>query len=261
MELKNGIMDVLPLYFNEHIVKHFEIDASGRFSLAALANLVQEDAAEHARRLKVGYRDLLKNNLAWMMARARFRFLGSPELGKNIETETWVKDHDRMFSYRDFHFKFNEEVFAVVNTAWLIANIETKKMISPEEYIKYSFKLKNRCLVNDEIPKLKGVEGQAEHVFMHKVKFSNIDLNHHVNNVSYLQWYLDYIPNDVALYPLNELVVNYLHEVRLNDKVNIYYDIKPGDNLIHVTCEMVNAATDQPACRIEAIHQKHKTSA
>ena len=249
-------MDVLPLYFSEHIIKHYEIDASGRFSMAALANHVQENAAEHARRLKVGYRDMLKSNHAWMLARARFRFYSSPKLGSHIEAETWVKDTDRMFSYRDFHFKVNEEIFAVVNTAWIVANLETKKIVPVEKFVKYAYRLNDRCLINDPIPKLKGVEGKAEHVFMHEVKFSSIDLNHHVNNVSYLQWYLDYLPNGLALNPVSNMVVNYLHEVRLSYKVNIYYNIQEKDEGTLVNCEMVNAVTDQVACRIEALHKK-----
>lgn len=191
-----------------------------------------------------------------MLARARFRFYSSPKLGSHIEAETWVKDTDRMFSYRDFHFKVNEEIFAVVNTAWIVANLETKKIVPVEKFVKYAYRLNDRCLINDPIPKLKGVEGKAEHVFMHEVKFSSIDLNHHVNNVSYLQWYLDYLPNGLALNPVSNMVVNYLHEVRLSYKVNIYYNIQEKDEGTFVNCEMVNAATDQVACRIEALHKK-----
>lgn len=249
-------MNVLPLYFNEHTIKHYEIDASGRFSLAGLANHVQENAAEHARRLKVGYKDLQQNNHAWMLSRARFSYFSSPPLGAKIESETWVKDYDRLFSYRDFHFKVDDEIFAVVNTAWIVADFNNKQIVPVEQYVKKAFKLKDRCKICDPLPKLKGVEGNAKDVFLHEVKFSSIDLNHHVNNVSYLHWYLDYLPEKNALKPVKKLEINYLHEIKLKDKVNIYYDIQHKNDEIFVNCEMVNAATDQPACRIEAWHKK-----
>lgn len=249
-------MTVLPLYFNEHIIKHYEIDASGRFSLAGLANHVQENAAEHARRLKVGYKHLKANNHAWMLARVRFSYFTSPPLGAHIESETWVKDYNKLFSYRDFHFKVDDEIFAVANTAWLVVDLNNKQIVPVEQYVKNAFKLKDRCVVCDPLSKLKGVEGNAEHVFMHKVKFSSIDLNHHANNVSYLHWYLDYLPEEIALNPLKTIEVNYLHETKLNDKINIYYDIQNKENQIYVNCEMVNAATDQPACRLMAWHKK-----
>ncbi|MDA3866522.1 MAG: thioesterase [Salinivirgaceae bacterium] len=249
-------MDVLPLYFNEHIVKHYEIDAAGRFSLAALANHVQEDAAEHSRRLNVGYKHMNATNHAWMLSRARFKLISTPQLGSKIETETWVKDYDRMFSYRDFHFKYKDNVFAVANTAWLIINLETKKIVPAAEFVQKVYKLKDRCLLNDPIPKLRGVEGNAEHVFMNEVHFSSIDLNQHVNNVAYLQWYLDYLPKSLALTPIESISVNYLHELKLNEKVNIYYNIRQNNDQNLVTCEMVNAASDQASCRIEATHKK-----
>lgn len=249
-------MDTLPLYFSEHIIKHFEIDAAGHFSITALANHIQENAAEHAQRLNVGYTQMTATNHAWMLARVRFKIYNTPKLGQKIETETWVKDYDRMFSYRDFHFKHNGEIFGIANTAWFVVNIENKRIVPPEKFAKDAYKFKNRCIILDSIPKLKGVEGQAEHVFMHQVKYSSIDLNHHVNNVAYLQWYLDFLPDSLALNPVDEMIINYLHEIKLNDKINIYYNVQRKKEGIHVTCEMVNAATDQTSCRIEAMHKE-----
>lgn len=249
-------MDSLPLYFNEHIIKHFEVDAAGRFSITALATHLQESAAEHASRLNVGYKHMTATNHAWMLARVRLKIFSAPQLGQKIETETWVKDHDRMFSYRDFHFKHNGNVFGVANSAWLVVNLDDKRIVPAEEFVKNAYKFRTRCLINDPIPKLRGVEGKAEHVILHQVKYSSIDLNHHVNNVAYLQWYFDYLPHDLALVPIDEIVINFLHEVKLNDKVNIYYNIQENSDVTFVTCEMVNAATDQPSCRIEALHKK-----
>ncbi len=249
-------MDVLPLYFSEHVIKHYEIDAAGRFSLAALANHVQENAAEHARRLKVGFKDLQVNNHAWMLSRIRFTYLSSPRLGDHFETETWVKDYDRLFSYRDFHFKRNDEIFAVANSAWVIADPVNRKIVPVEQYVNKAYKLKDRCAVNEPLPKLKGVEGKAEHVFIHQVHFSSIDLNHHANNISYLQWYLDYLPDNLALVPVANITVNYLHEVKLDDKISIYYDIRKDGDAFHINCEMVNGATEQVACRLQAVHKK-----
>lgn len=72
-----------------------------------------------------------------------------------------------------------------------------------------------------------------------------------------MQWYFGCLPHDLGLMATNEVVVSYLHEVKLNDKVNVYYNPQQKDKDVFVTCEMVNAATDQLSCRIETMHKKN----
>ena len=249
-------MEVLPLYFKKHTIKLYELDATGKLSATALAHHIQENAAEHARRMKIGFNELQKNNHIWLLSRLHLKIFDFPIIDSEIETETWVKDYDKLFSYRDFHFKIDEKIFAAANTAWLIVDSVKKQIVPVENYVSKSFKLTNRCILQEPIKKLKGVGELAEYVFEHKVRYSSLDINFHVNNVSYLFWYIDYLPNDIALNPITELTVNYLHELKLNQKVNIYYIIKEYDNNWEVTCEITDAASNKAACKIYTIHNK-----
>lgn len=249
-------MDVLPLYFKKHTVKLYELDASGKLSATALAHHIQENSAEHARRMKIGFKELKDNNHVWLLSRLHLKIFNSAKIDSEIETETWVRDYDKLFSYRDFHFKKDEKIFAAANTAWLIVDSEKKQIVPVENYVSKSFKLTDRCILQEPIEKLKGVEESAEYVFEHQVRYSSIDINFHVNNVSYLYWYIDYLPNDIALFPITEITVNYLNELKLNQKVNIYYIIKENDNSWNVTCEITDAASNKAACKINTIHNK-----
>ena len=54
----------------------------------------------------------------------------------------------------------------------------------------------------------------------HTARYSDLDMNGHVNNVNYVEWALDSIGFDVtSKLPLKELFVNYNAEVKLGDEV------------------------------------------
>ena len=68
-----------------------------------------------------------------------------------------------------------------------------------------------------------------------KVSYSDIDYNGHTNSMQYLQWMLDSYPID-RLYSntLKRLEINYIHEVRHGETVDVYWQDTPGGTLFAV---------------------------
>ena len=63
------------------------------------------------------------------------------------------------------------------------------------------------------------------HTKTFQVSYSNLDLNDHVNNVTYIEWLLDSIPLDFQRsYQLKELEILYLAEALYDDKLKSYLE-------------------------------------
>ena len=73
-----------------------------------------------------------------------------------------------------------------------------------------------------------------EYVSNFKVRYSDIDFNKHVNNVKYVQWFMDSIPQEIREeYELKEIDILFEHECYYNDEIKCVCEIhKNQDNLL-----------------------------
>jgi len=81
----------------------------------------------------------------------------------------------------------------------------------------------------DKVVMPKDVE--AVHVMDHTVAYSDVDMNAHTNNAMYMQWAMDAVDYDIAsTRPVREFTINFNHETKPGDKVEIYKArIEEGD--------------------------------
>ena len=62
-----------------------------------------------------------------------------------------------------------------------------------------------------------------EHILTHKVVWSDIDTNGHVNNVKYAVWAMDIVDyEDASHKPLREMLINFDAEVLPGQEVELY---------------------------------------
>ena len=73
-----------------------------------------------------------------------------------------------------------------------------------------------------------------EYVSNFKVRYSDIDFNKHVNNVKYVQWFMDSVPQEIREeYELKEIDILFEHECYYNDEIKCVCEIhKNEDNLL-----------------------------
>ena len=216
----------------------FMCDAECKARLTAICHCMQESAGRHAAQFRLGYEGMQANNQAWVLNRMRVQIDDYPDWKSKLYVETWVQMMRGPFSQRYFLLKNeNEETIGSANTFWVVIDATTHK---PQR-----LKSQTEIPVIDRVPSC----GTAEKIVLpddlqllesHRVRQSDLDLLHHVNNVKYLEWILDAQTNIKATRP-HQIDLNFVGEARLNDKVEIYskesddqqfYQIKSGEKEI-----------------------------
>ena len=67
---------------------------------------------------------------------------------------------------------------------------------------------------------------------------SDLDIVNHVNNVKYLEWCMDFVtPNLILSQKLKSFEMNFLKELSLKDKVEIYQNISENETIFSITKE------------------------
>lgn len=196
-------------------VGSFQVNPEGEIRLSALADLFQEIAWAHADSAEFG-RNLSEINLMWALARLEINLSKFPEWGESIRLFTGAKGANKLFAFRDFMiWDQNELVLGRGMSSWLLLDSTTKRIQKPESVLPSA--LFDPTVKPDREPQKLVASGMLMTSEEIKVRYSDLDLNYHVNNTSYIRWVENFLA-DRAIFP-GELSINYLAECHKDDLV------------------------------------------
>jgi acyl-ACP thioesterase len=203
-------------------IRAYEIDTAGKLSVPALCDYMQEVAGNHARALGVGFEALLKQNMIWVLSRLFLQIDTLPRWSENISIETWPAVADGKFALRDFLFHTaQDQIFGRATTSWMVLDIKQRKSIAlPQSVHQIQRPLRDRALVDPfaKLPALARIDWQKNY----QVCLSDLDLNFHVNNVSYIRWALDAIPLPIwQARQLYTLEISFRAESHIDEMVTV----------------------------------------
>ena len=158
-----------------------------KMSPADIMGLFQKAVTEHTFELKLDFESIRKKYGAkWFIVSARLEIIKAPEIDDVVTVSTWPLKASAFKFPRAFVLKNEKgEVLASSMTDWCIADCDTDEIMKAsvlrfpfDEFISEN-PTEQRC----KIP----VCDSGEFCYERKILLSDLDLNRHVNNVSYLR--------------------------------------------------------------------------
>jgi acyl-ACP thioesterase len=226
-------------YVEKHTIPCYDTDASWRLKPTSFMNMAQEAAGRHAVYLGFGYDDLIKTNTAWILSRVHVEFVDTPKWRDEITLNTWHKGLNRLFFLRDFLITDSEGKERVkATTSWLVLNLETRRLVRDPNLMEEGTVCTENVIETpaDKVQMPKDVE--AELVRTHLVSYSDIDTNGHTNNAMYMQWSMNAVGYDItSSRPVKEFTINFNHETKAGDHVEIYRAFVEKEDGLHVFVE------------------------
>lgn len=223
-----------PFETEEYILNSNDVDTRERINPVALCNFMQNLASKAAEKRGFGYSFMHQNGFVWVLAKVNVKVLVYPKWNEQIKLQTWVHSIDRIKTDRHFIFydKDDNEIACAI-TEWAMIDYNLRRPQIIEKYIDRSKALDVKEANVDYPGKINKLNNL---VFCcnRKIVYSDIDLNGHVSNIKYLEWFLDTYDFDFRHSTLlNEFAMNFLSECKFGQNVNIYIEYK--DN-IHYGC-------------------------
>lgn len=211
-----------PLWETSFKIRAFDVDANNRLKVSTIFDYFQDAASNHAEELKVGYSNLFKKGYFWVLYWAKFDFIEYPKVMDEIKIQTWGKKQFKLYSIRDFLMmnKYNK-VLCKATTAWLFLDAKSSRpKIMPELFPEVIF-LEDKSAL-DELPQKFQNITATEKIFSRDIKYSDIDLNEHVNNAKYIELLDDCYDNKFhSLHHMKRLTTLFLSETKFGDKIQI----------------------------------------
>lgn len=208
--------------YSTYILDSDDVDSNARMKMAAFCNFMQNLAGIAAEKRGFGITFMREYGFVWVLVKVRARILHYPVFNENIKLETWVRGVNRIVSDRHFSGYDNSgNKFADAITEWVLLDIKTRRPQIIEKYLDTNRYLKGKSADIDMPEKIHFTES-LESVNRRKVVYSDIDLNGHVSNIKYLEWFLDTYDYDfLHNNELHEIDLNFLNECRFGELLSI----------------------------------------
>ncbi|HJA98257.1 MAG TPA: acyl-ACP thioesterase [Candidatus Alistipes avicola] len=213
-----------------------QVDFTLRMTIPALGSEVLNVAGIDAQRKGFGIDVLNRNNFSWVLSRMALEIDDRPEQYTAYRITTWVNEYTRLMSTRNFtlHDARGRE-FGRAVTQWCVIDLTARKAIDLSALARdHADTLCDAPSPTEKPRKILGIEPQQ--VSEHRVVYSDIDFNRHVNTMRYINMMFDRLPIELLaeVRPVR-LDVQFMQECRYGQLLSIGYEQRGGSSLFEIS--------------------------
>ena len=212
-----------------------EVDFTMRITLSALGGNVLNIAGVDAHSKGFGVDTLNKDNFSWVLSRIAFEFDFRPREYVRYEIATWISDYGRMLSTRNFTLTDQSGItFGRVVSQWCMIDLSRRTAVD----LRAVAEQHNDAVVAEPSPaerprKVPSID--VPPVLTHRVAYSDIDFNRHVNTMRYIELMLDVLPVErfEQERPMR-LDINFLKESRYGETLFVSFEERESETLVEI---------------------------
>lgn len=223
-------------------------DFRGKATLPMLGGFMLQAATRHAEERGFGYSEMTGNKKVWVLTRMNIVIGEYPLNDTEIKLHTWVTDVNKIFTERCFAFEDNNgNYFGYARSVWAAIDIETRRPTNVLDLKGLKDYVTDKECPIEPASKI-AVLKDAQPASSFEVKYSDIDINKHLNSIKYIEHFVDIFP--LEMYEDKEIYVfeiNYLTEGRYGTKLDIHKkETEPGKFVL----EMKDGDKNICSCRV-----------
>jgi acyl-ACP thioesterase len=190
-----------------------------------ISTLILQGATRHAAERGFGYDSIHESNAAWVLSRLSIQMDEYPSYDGELTVETWVEGVERFFTQRCFRFiNKDNQTIGYARSIWAAIDLVTRRPVNIPEWRP---DLANYIAADKECPieklaKIPSVEGEEPSIG-YTVRYSDIDINHHMNSVKYMEHIINVFPLSYFQDKfIHKFEIVYLAEGAFGDKLKLY---------------------------------------
>lgn len=201
-------------------VRSYEVTPRGHASIQTIGHYLQEVASNHAQALGFSRDQMLAQNTAWVLSRLRVAMDRYPPWRSNVRVETWPSSAEGLRATREFILTDDAgEPLGRATSAWFVIDIDRRRPTRlPDSLDEVTPPDRERPLPlpDENLP----APDQTDHEHRFRVRYSDLDLNAHVNNMRYVEWAVEAVPKSILdSHQLAELDIQFRAETTFGETI------------------------------------------
>jgi acyl-ACP thioesterase len=207
------------VHVTELDVRPYETDRRGLLRPGALLTYLQLAASEHAERLGIPVRILLRSGHTWVLSRLHLQLDLVPRSREALRIRTWPATREAIFSIREFEIETPDgRRYGRATTSWAVLDVATRRPVRLAEALP-DYPLWPLRALDDPFATLPPPEPAAGGLLLPVLR-SDLDFNGHVNNTVYAGWALEAVPEELtATHRLGSIEIGFRAEAFHGDTI------------------------------------------
>ena len=217
-------------------------DMNGNIKLPSLILLSLQVSGSQSAQLGVSDKEILeKYNLVWIITEYDIDVIRLPRFAEEITIETEALSYNRLFCYRRFTI-YDESGQAIIQmlASFALMDRDSRKVhsVDPEMVAPYQSEFSKKIIRGPKYTDLDNPTSKDYHV-----RFYDLDMNGHVNNSKYLDWFFEVMGADFLMDHIPQKInLKYVKEVRPGGMITSSYELDGLQSYHQVTSQgVVNA--------------------
>lgn len=214
----------MAIYEYKTTLQFSDINENNELTQKGLLRILGEAASIHSEFIGYGPNTMSKTHLSWMVLNWKLQIFQTPSWNSEIRVKTWPRTFNKIFSCRDFEvYDKHNNIVAIATSKWVLINTEKHSIsrISPEMADAYG--VVNKAVFNTEVNDKENEPENSIYVYNYTTRRRDIDTNHHVNNLYYLDFAFDALPEDIWNHSFQNVEIIYKKQIKLNDTIKCFY--------------------------------------
>ncbi len=209
------------IYREENRIGTYNCDRSRVAKLSGILQLTQEAGRRQMALQKPSYDELQAEGKALMLSRLDLEIYDTIYFDEPLTVYSWPCESIRATWPRGYAIECRGKKMAEVASQWALVDMASRKVLKADEvdFSKYTMGEYNELYkMKLRIPK----DAQLKKVGKHRVTYSNLDYNGHMNNTYYADILCDLIPEmETGKYRVKTFRVHYNREASLGDVISV----------------------------------------
>ena len=210
------------------VAEPFHVDFTGRLTMGVLGNHLLNCAGFHASERGFGIAEINENHYTWVLSRLAIELEDMPRQYEDFSIQSWIENVYRLFTDRNFELVNKDgKTIGYARSVWAMISMETRK---PADLFTLHGESLNHYASDRECPiakpgriKVTSSEPVAEYL----TKYSDIDINGHVNSIKYIEHILDLFPMETFTEKsIRRFEMAYVAESYYGDTLSFYLEQK-----------------------------------
>ena len=239
-----------PVYEHKRFVHFHDCDRFLRLSVPGVLRFFEEAALQQSEALGVGFAHYLEHRVGWLLSRWDVRFRSVPSFGQAVTVRTQPRRFRGFSANRHFEILAPDLSLHVEGfSQWIYVDTERMRPCRVPPLMAERYRMTK---AEGPLPWEGDVTepDREDHHAVFRVRRGDIDLNGHVNNIGYVEWALESLPEEVAdRHRLERLVVHYRGQTRLGAELRAAVQVDPADGGLRALHRISEG--DRVACLLE----------
>lgn len=212
----------MDIYSRDFTVTLSDVGENNCITNKGILRIFQEAACIHSSLVGFGLNDAKNTGLFWFLLNWKLQVFNRPIWNSSLKVSTWCTGHTHTCFYRDFKMCDDSgNVVAVASSKWILYDFIKSSIVKIDKGIesKYYKDIDDHVFDKPMVEKLLE-PSDSEFISEYTVCKRDIDSNHHVNNLNYLDFAYDILPND---FDFKNIEIMYKHEVKFGETIDLFY--------------------------------------